>query len=250
MTQTHLLGGAGAPGADPRLPLHARVKDDLLRRVKANEWAGDAALPPESALAKEYEISVGTVRRVLTELAAEGYLERQQGRGTYIRRASFQHSLFRFFRMHGREGQIPDSRILDRDTVPAEAQVAEALGVAEGTDVLHLLRLRLWEETPFLVEDIWVPLPLFDPLAEVDLAEVGPLLYPAYEQLAGVIIGSATEQLSIEQASPAVAALLDCSLIDPLVRIDRTARTHADEVVEYRRSYGLAKSFQYQVEIN
>ena len=41
-------------------------------------------------------------------------------------------------------------------------------------DVLHLLRLRLWEETPFLVEDIWVPLPLFGPLAEVDLAEVGP----------------------------------------------------------------------------
>ena len=95
-----------------------------------------------------------------------------------------------------------------------------------------------------------MPLHLFDPLAEVDLTEVGPLLYPAYEQLAGVIIGSATEQLSIEQASPAVAALLDCSLIDPLVRIDRTARTHADQVVEYRRSYGLAKSFQYQVEIN
>lgn len=249
MTHAKTPFGSGIENTDSRLPLHARIKDDLLRRVRASEWTGGISLPPESALAKEYEISVGTARRVLTELTAEGYLERQQGRGTYIRRASFQDSLFRFFRMQGGDGQIPHSRVLDRDIRPPDAEVAQALGVSRDGQVLHLLRLRSWGERPFLVEDIWLPLPLFEPVAEVDLSDLGPLLYPIYEELAGVIVGSATEQLSVEQSSPALAALLGCALVDPLIRIERTARTHAEEVVEFRRSHGPAKSFRYQAEI-
>lgn len=235
---------------DQRLPLHARVKDDLIRRVRANEWGSTTPLPPESALAEEYGISVGTLRRVLSELAAEGLLERHQGRGTYVRRATFQHSLFRFFRMGGGIGQTPGSRILNRNTQDAQDRIAKALQVEEHSPVLHLHRLRLWEDTPFLVEDIWVPLPWFQPIADIALNELGNLLYPEYEARIGLVIGSATEELSVTQATHGQAALLSCKGGDPLVKINRIARTHTGDVAEYRESYGLASSFRYQVEIN
>lgn len=235
---------------DQRLPLHARVKDDLVRRVRTNEWTSTTPLPPESALAAEYGISVGTLRRVLAELAADGILERHQGRGTYVRRATFQHSLFRFFRMQGGAGQTPGSRILDRSTQDAPTHVAGALNVREHSPVVHLHRLRLWQDTPFLVEDIWLPLPQFRPIADVNLNELGSLLYPEYENRIGLIIGSATEELSVSQATDAHAALLNCKSGDPLVKINRIARTHTGDVAEYRESYGLASSFRYQVEIN
>jgi GntR family transcriptional regulator len=235
---------------DQRLPLHARVKDDLIRRVRANEWGSTTPLPPESSLAEEYGISVGTLRRVLSELASEGLLERHQGRGTYVRRASFQHSLFRFFRMHGGSGQTPGSRILDRTATDAPADVARALGIKEQSPVLHLHRLRLWQDTPFLVEDIWLPLPLFQPMADVGLNELGSLLYPEYENRIGLVIGSATEELLVTQATDPQAALMNCQAGDALVRIIRIARTHAGDVAEYRESYGLASSFRYRVEIN
>lgn len=235
---------------DQRLPLHARVKDDLIRRVRANEWASTTPLPPESALAAEYGISVGTLRRVLAELAADGILERHQGRGTYVRRATFQHSLFRFFRMQGGTGQTPGSRILERNTQDAPTHVAAALNIQKHSPVLHLHRLRLWQDTPFLVEDIWLPLPQFQPIAEINLYELGSLLYPEYENRIGLIIGSATEELSVTQATDAQAVLLNCKGGDPLVKINRIARTHTGDVAEYRESYGLASTFRYQVEIN
>lgn len=235
---------------DQRLPLHARVKDDLIRRVRSNEWASTTPLPPESALAEEYGISVGTLRRVLAELAADGILERHQGRGTYVRRATFQHSLFRFFRMQGGTGQTPGSRILERNSQGAPAHVAAALNIQEHSPALHLHRLRLWQDNPFLVEDIWLPLPQFQPIAEINLNELGSLLYPEYENRVGLIIGSATEELSVTQATDAQAALLNCKTGDPLVKINRIARTHTGDVAEYRESYGLASSFRYQVEIN
>ncbi|MCY1674957.1 GntR family transcriptional regulator [Pseudarthrobacter sp. SL88] len=247
---TQASSSAALAQTDQRLPLHARVKDDLIRRVRANEWASTTPLPPESALAEEYGISVGTLRRVLAEMAADGILERHQGRGTYVRRATFQHSLFRFFRMQGGAGQTPGSRILERTTEDAPAHVAAALKVPEHSSVLHLHRLRLWQDTPFLVEDIWLPLPQFQAITDIELNELGNLLYPEYENRIGVIIGSATEELSVTQTTDAQAELLSCNAGEPLVKINRTARTHTGDVAEYRESYGLASSFRYQVEIN
>ncbi|MFL4473084.1 GntR family transcriptional regulator [Paeniglutamicibacter sp. MACA_103] len=237
-------------GPDPRLPLHARIKDDLLRRIRAGEWNGTTPLPPESSLADSYEISIGTLRRVLGELATEGILERQQGRGTFVRRASFQNSLYRFFRVQGQEGQTPLSRILSRTPETADSVLAAALNVRLGSGLLHMRRLRLWNEHPFLIEDIWLPLPRFDAVAQADLSDLGPLLYPAYERLACVVVGSATEELSVVAATATQAALLSVAPDTALVRISRSALTHAGEIMEYRESHGVANSFRYRVEIS
>ena len=234
---------------DNRLPLHARVKEDLSRRLRANEWPAGESLPAETILAEEYGIALGTLRRVLAEFAADGLVERRQGHGTFVRRASFQHSLFRFFRMGGDNGDVPASRILHRDVVEASREVADALRIGDGSPVLHLQRLRLWKEHPFLIEDIWLPLPLFQPISDIDVDELGALLYPEYENRLGVVIGSATETLGVTESGEAQAALLKCESGASLVRIERIARTHADEIVEYRKSFGLSSSFHYQVEV-
>ena len=248
MTHPSIKGDAIGP--DVRLPLHVRVKDDVTRRIRANEWNASTPLPPEAVLAEQYAISVGTLRRVLTELASEGLLERQQGRGTYIRRASFENSLFRFFRMQGGRSQPPDSRIMSRTTESADERISRELGVREQSAVLHLYRLRLWQDTPFLIEDIWLPLPQFQPISDVALGQLGNLLYPEYETRVGIIIGSASEELSVTQATEPQAELLHSRPNDPLVKVDRTARTHSSDIVEFRESFGLASTFHYHVEIN
>jgi GntR family transcriptional regulator len=87
-------------------------------------------------------------------------------------------------------------------------------------------------------------------VADADPQTLGNLLYPEYETRVGVIIGAATEELSVTQATSHQANLLDCDIAEPLVKIIRIARTHTGDVAEYRESYGLASSFRYQVEIN
>src|SRR5919109_740012 len=77
---------------DARLPLHARLREILESRVRGGERKPPAPLPAEAELASHYEVSLGTVRRVLAELVDEGLLERRQGSGTYLRRARMNHS--------------------------------------------------------------------------------------------------------------------------------------------------------------
>jgi DNA-binding GntR family transcriptional regulator len=55
----------------PELP-YVRVADDLRRRIRADEWAPDDALPAIAHLAEHYEVATATVRKALQTLESEG----------------------------------------------------------------------------------------------------------------------------------------------------------------------------------
>jgi GntR family transcriptional regulator len=249
MTQTSPPGRPALEHADPRLPLHAKLREELTGRVRSGEWTPAEPIPPESALASFYGVSVGTVRRVLGELVDQGLLERRQGDGTYVRRARFDRALHRFFR-HGTAGDtLPDSRILLREVRTAEATVADSLRLTSGAEVLYLKRVRSRAGDPLLVEDIWLPLPRFEAIARAGLDELGNLLYPAYEELAGQIVGGASEELTVERCDAPTAELLGCEAAEPVVVIERIAHAHDDTPLERRVTRGRANTFRYRVEL-
>jgi DNA-binding GntR family transcriptional regulator len=59
------------------------VAADLRRRIAANEWAVDEALPTTIALADDYHVSQSTITRVLRILAAEGLVRTVPRWGTF-----------------------------------------------------------------------------------------------------------------------------------------------------------------------
>lgn len=96
---------------DTRLPLYQRLHDHLAQQIATHHWRPGEAIPTEAAPSTQYRFSTGTVRKAVDARVKEGLLERQQGRGTFVRRPQFQSSLFRFSRFQTAAGerQIPES---------------------------------------------------------------------------------------------------------------------------------------------
>lgn len=237
--------------SDARLPLYQRLRDQLAEQIAKNRWRPGEAIPTEAALSAEYELSVGTVRKAIDALVSEGVLERQQGRGTFIRRPQFQSSLFRFFRFQSPSGerQVPQSRILSIEPVAAPSAVAQALGLPVDAPVIRIVRLRLLQVQPVLAEEIWLPRSRFQPLLETDISLKGPLLYPIYEELCGQVVASAEETLTAESVNDVHARLLQVPINSPVVVIERLARDYSGVPLEWRRSRGHAEHFRYSVDI-
>jgi len=237
--------------SDTRLPLYQRLRDQLAEQIAKNRWRPGEAIPTEAALSAEYELSTGTVRKAIDALVSEGILERQQGRGTFIRRPQFQSSLFRFFRFQTAAGerQVPESHILSIEPVAAPSAVAQALGLPVDAPVIRIVRLRLLEVQPVLAEEIWLPRSRFQPLLETDLSLKGPLLYPIYEDLCGQVVAYAEETLTAESVNDVHARLLQVPINSPVVVIERLARDYAGTPLEWRRSRGHAEHFRYSVDI-
>jgi GntR family transcriptional regulator len=237
--------------SDNRLPAYQRLRDEFARSISERDWLSGQAIPPEQELARTTGTSVGTVRKAIEILVLEGLLERFQGRGTFVRRPSFDGSPFRFFRFETDSGEraVPTGRVLGRTVVRAEKDVALALQLTKDTKVIRMERLRLFGDDPVLIEVIWLPYERFKAFMEFELKEIGNLLYAEYERHCGVIVASAQETLSIARATAFEAKRLRLEVNDPVIAIERMAFSITREPLEFRRSRGPASRFRYHVEL-
>jgi len=236
---------------DQRLPRYQRLRDDLAVRINRRELRPGDLIPSEAELAARHSVAIGTVRKAIDQLVADGVLERQQGRGTFVRRARFNSSLFRFFRFQSESGErrIPRSRIIRRKIVAASTAVASALRLSPGEPVIGLSRLRLIDGEPLLAEEIWLQKSRFEAVLALQPEDFGDLLYPLYEERCGQIVVSADENLSVETATAMQARLLRLEAGAPLIVIERLAFDLERHPIEWRRSRGPATRFRYHVEI-
>src|SRR5512134_3658222 len=88
MTKSMDATYSSAASADQPAPGQSRygwLAASLRARIARGEWVPGTALPAEAALAKEHGVALGTLRQALALLVAEGLLERQHGRGTFVR---------------------------------------------------------------------------------------------------------------------------------------------------------------------
>lgn len=247
--------GAAAPaGADQPPPGQSRygwLAAGLRARIAQGEWVPGAALPAESALAREHGVALGTLRQALALLVDEGLLERRHGRGTFVRAGLGGASMLRFFRFRQR-GDVqaaPRSTIREAAVVPASGAVAEALGLPAGAPVLALERLRSLDGRPVLLERLTLPLPLFAALAESDPAGWDDLLYPMFQRRCGVTVHRAEDRLGFALLSAPDAALLGLPAGHPGAQVHRRAFDLAGRCVELRHTQGDALAFEYTAQV-
>ena len=119
---------------DDRLPRYQRLRDDLAARIVSNEWRPGDPIPSEAELGAHYGVAIGTVRKAIDQLVADAVLERQQGRGTFVRRARFNSSLFRFFRFQSGSSKLGNAEgelthiIVKINDMPPNGRSLECLG--------------------------------------------------------------------------------------------------------------------------
>ena len=218
-------------------PLYQQIKDVLLQRIVSGEWAPGTFIPSESALANEYKVSVGTLRKALDSLASDNVVIRYQGKGTVVATHDQDSSLFRFFHLTRLDGtrSLPTSRILVRTKRQASEQEREALALAHGAEVIHIQRVRELEGTPALLEDVVVCAKRFATL-DSHPETLPNTLYQLYQQRFGSNVSHAEERLFAVAASKDEQTHLGIAEGTPILEIRRIAKDIQDQALEYRVS--------------
>jgi GntR family transcriptional regulator len=222
-----------------------------MQKIRTGQWAGLKALPSEVELALAHGVAPGTVRKAIESLVADGYLVRHQGKGTFVRRAAFGNSLFRFFRHTDPSGQVvqPTSKILLLSrSKPSPIELAK-LNLKAADSVIRIRRLRSFEQEPGIFEEISVSSKAFAPLLDADRTTFGDLLYPAYESLCKVTVHRVLDTIRFGFATPLTAKQLQTEVGEPVAIIERQAFSIDDRPIEWRVSYGLASRFNYSIEL-
>jgi GntR family transcriptional regulator len=119
-----------------------QVADELRAQILAGAY-GKGRLPAGKDLAREYGVSRDAIQKVMTRLEAEGLLESVGERGAIIRRSRIRMPGItpRFDQTIEKLGYVAAERNIGEPAiVSAPTEVAEAMGVPEGTPVAHRFR--------------------------------------------------------------------------------------------------------------
>ena len=197
-------------------PLYEQVKKAILNRIIAGEWGPGSFLPSEIALAKEYGVSQGTLRKALNALTS---------------------SLFPFFLLSDRNGKrvYPLSQIYGvRLATPSDAERA-ALELAPDAKVIHIDRVRMLNDFPVINERVALPTARF-PHFNFEFDKVPNTLYEHYQIHFGITVAHATEQIEVTMPDSGDLKRLNIERNHPLLLVTRTSFDLQDRPVEFRIS--------------
>lgn len=218
-------------------PLYRQIKDFLVASLARGEWRPGDAIPSEGELALRFNVSQGTVRKAIDEMAAENLLVRRQGKGTFVSTHNDPRSFYRFLRLLPDDG-VPVasvSRPFLCERLPASTEVALALGLKAGEPVIHVERLLSFAGEIVVFDRIYLVADLFDGLTLEALQANEKSLYSLFESDFGVRMIGAEEHLRAVAADAESARHLGVELGFPLLLVERTAHTYGGKPVEWRR---------------
>jgi GntR family transcriptional regulator len=230
-------------------PLYRQIKQLLMDGLEHGEWKPGQLIPSEMELAARFQVSQGTVRKAVDEMAAEHLLVRRQGKGTFVATHHEPRAQYRFLRLAPDEGEAAEpahSHFLECRRLRATREVAERLELTVGDAVVYVRRQLLFGERPVVLDDLWLPGSVFKGLSAERLARYHGPLYGLFETEFGTRMIRAEERIRAVAADESAAGLLLVSVGAPLLEVERLSYTYGDRPVELRRGLYVTTHHHYR----
>lgn len=232
-------------------PLYRQIKHLILQGLASGEWRPGEAIPSEAELAVRFNVSQGTVRKAIDEMAAENLVVRKQGKGTYVASHNDPRAFFRFFASCPTRAASPCRRacprMLARQGRPGgRAHPRYSLG----SPINIVRRLLKFDGKPVVLDEIYLPGEVFQGLTLEVLQNNHDSLYTLFEARFGVRMIRAEERIRAVAADRASAEQLKVEEGSPLLSVERVTYTYGDKPVEWRRGLYSTAEHYYLNELN
>jgi GntR family transcriptional regulator len=240
------------------IPLVYQLGEAVRDKIMRGEYRLDQPIPTEGELQKLYGVSRTTVRLALAKLVNEGYIRRQQGKGTYVnprglvtkgkpKRLSRDmfgvKSTTRIIQSAGMKART-EVRHFERG-LPSE-EVAEKLGIGERDPVLHFQRVRYADDKPLVMEKSWIPAAQCPDLSREDVkSSLYSVLFKKYHHR----IAAAHQSLRAIVASKLDAQTLDLQVGEPVMLVYGVTYLDDGRAIEAQESHFRAESIEFIIEL-
>lgn len=238
------------------LPMPKYHQVYVVLREQLHEGRFANGLPGELALMQQFGVARVTVRRALEQLATEGLISRQPGRGTRAldlgaaagaaqgsQRARLTGLLENLVSM----GLKTSVKVLDVDVVPASPEVATALKLQPGAAIQKAVRVRSSREGPLSHITTYVPADVAGNFGRRELARK-PILVLLEES--GVKVGRAHQTISARLADVLVAKHLDIAVGSALLAVRRLIYDDQDRPIQWLHGLYRPDRYEYEMQLS
>lgn len=229
------------------IPVYYQLKNIILKKIKDGEFPAGSIIPSERDLAESLNISRMTVRQALNQLVVEGVLFREKGRGTFVSKSKIeQRNIMSFSDTVRKKGLVPSTKLLYFSKEAERFDINELLDIGNDELVYVIKRLRLANDIPIAVEEVFIPEKYCPNLDRFDL---GTSLYNLIKEEYSITIGYMDNNIEASLPSKEDKELLKITSNVPILRISGTSFTESGMKLSYERDVYRADQYNYNVRI-
>lgn len=135
-----------------------QIYRDLKEKIEAEVYAYQEMLPSEHILITEYGCSRNTVRRAISELTAEGYVQPMHGKGVRnifqpVEQTAFTVGGIESFKESAiRNHRTPFTKVLLFTEITADEKIEKKTGFRKGSQLYYIQRLRSLNGKPLILD--------------------------------------------------------------------------------------------------
>ena len=232
-------------------PLYIQVKKRITQSLISAEWSPGQSIPSEVELAKKYNVSQGTVRKAIDDLAADKILIRRQGKGTFVSTHNEENIQLRFLRLTEKSGKKEkvENKLISFEKEKASNQIANALGVNTSSTLISIKRLLTFNGSPLILDLIKIPSDSFRGLNANKVIEKKGSMYRMYETDFGIQMLHADEKIKAVEANNESSSMLNIAEGSPLLSVERLSYTYDDKPIECRLGLCVTLNHYYKTEL-
>ncbi|MHB1612181.1 MAG: GntR family transcriptional regulator [Sulfobacillus sp.] len=232
------------------VPLYRQIQDYIRTQIEAKEWVVGDQIPTEQQLGQKFGVSRITVVKAVSRLADEGFLRKEQGRGTFVTGVALvpEPLTLRSFTEEMRaRGLQPGSTILDKGIVEPSRRLQDRLNLDPDQKVFRLVRLLLANGQPMGLHRTHLPCHRFPGV--LDHIEPNMSLYATLRTYYGIEPESGIETYSAVQLDAEECRLLGIPEGSPAFSVER--QTFASGTpFEFVTALMRSDEFHYTVQLH
>ena len=206
---------------EPGTALHRQLFMVLRDQITRGLYSPGDLLPNEDELCGLFGVSRITVRRAVSDLERLGLVEKQPGRGTFVRvdpQVARPAATLGMIESLSKQARDTDVEVLQVENVRPPLTIAAQLQLGNTERAVHASRLRSAQGTPLMVTEAWVPEHIGKHVTASGLKKRA-----LFEILlaAGIRFGRVVQEVTAVAADPYHAGLLQTDVGAPLLRLTR-----------------------------
>ncbi len=229
--------------------LYLQLYEILKEKIESGEWTVGSQIPTEDELCRTYDVSKATVRLAVAELVKDGYLRRQQGKGTFVCKRIIPEGLSMltsFKELMLEAGVEFTTKILAQTVMMPTDDLSIKLNVPGDRHIIYIKRLRMVDGDPILLQETYIPYNRCPHLLNEDLT-AGSVL-EIIEGRCGVKITRVQDYIGMVEVSDEEGGLI--GLKDGVCALLLEQYFYSgDEQIKYTRSVKRPDRFRFFIKL-
>lgn len=234
------------------VPLHYQLSNNLREGIREGLWDLGDIFPTDKQLMEKYGVSSTTVRRAVGQLVQEGLLERQAGKGTFVKKKPVEETLgflTGFFEEMVKRGFTPSANVISLKPVEITARELEKtpeLYIFNNQKMFLIEKVQKLNDEPIVYLRSYWPYEIGKRMADFELTKTG--LYEIASNELGLVLTRAEQTIGADVARKKVADLLQVQPGFPILTMNRIAFC-GEEPVELSINAYRADRYKYKMQI-